>query len=80
MAIASTSPNSVRVLIVKPISFITAKVAISDTGIVIIGMTTALQLWRKTSMISITIRVVSTNVTSTSSIDAVTKSVVFIST
>ncbi len=80
MAIASTSPNSVRVLIVKPISFITAKVAISDTGIVIIGMITALQLWRKTSMISITIRVVSTNVTSTSSIDAVTKSVVFIST
>ena len=43
MAMASTSPKSVSVLIVKPNSFITANVAIRETGIVIIGISTARQ-------------------------------------
>ncbi len=80
IAMASTSPNRVRVLRVNPSSFITANVAISDTGIVIIGMITALQLCRNRRITNITISVVSANVTSTSSIDAETKLVVFIST
>ena len=80
MAMASTRPNSVRVLMLKPISFITANVAISDTGMVIIGMMTARQFCRKIMMTSITISVVSRNVTSTSSMDLCTKSVEFITT
>ncbi len=73
---ARTNPNRVRVLRVNPISFITAKVAINDTGIVIIGMITARQLWRNKRITSITINVVSKKVISTSSIEAETKSVV----
>ncbi len=80
MAIASTRPKRVRVLREKPISFMTANVAMSDTGIVSIGMMTARQLWRKKSMTTITMRVVSTNVTSTSSTEAEMKLVVFINT
>ena len=71
---ASTSPKSVRVLIVNPITFMTANVAMSATGIVIIGIITALQLWRKSMMTIMTISVVSTKVTSTSSMEAVTNS------
>ena len=69
---ASTSPNSVRVLSENPSSFITANVAMSDTGMAIIGMMTARQLWRNSNITTITMRVVSTNVTSTSSIEALT--------
>ena len=76
IAIARTSPKRVRVLIVNPISFITAKVATSDTGMVIIGIMTARQFCRKSMMTSITISVVSRKVTRTSSMDALTKSVV----
>ncbi len=76
IAIASTRPNRVSVLSVNPITFITAKVAMSDTGMVIIGIITARQFWRKSSITIITMRVVSRNVTSTSSIDAVTNCVV----
>ena len=79
MAMASTRPNRVRVFMVKPNSFITANVAISDTGMVSIGIITALQLWRKNRITTITISVVSTKVTSTSSTDSVITSVVFIS-
>ena len=79
MAMASTRPNRVRVLMVKPNSFITANVAISDTGMVSIGIITARQLWRKNRITTITISVVSTKVTSTSSTDSVITSVVFIS-
>ncbi len=60
----------------NPSSFITANVAISETGIAIIGMITARQLCRKIRMTIITMRVVSTNVTSTSSIEALTNDVV----
>ena len=76
IAMASTRPKSVSVLRENPSSFMTANVAISDTGIAIIGMITARQLWRNISITNITMRVVSTNVTKTSSIDAVTNDVV----
>ncbi len=76
MAMASTRPKRVRVFSVNPITFITAKVAMSDTGTVSIGIITARQFWRNSSITSITMRVVSANVTSTSSIEASTKSVV----
>ncbi len=62
---------------VNPMSFITAKVATRDTGIVIIGITTARQFCRKSRITSITMSVVSRNVTITSSMEASTKSVVF---
>ena len=74
MAIASTRPKSVRVLMVKPIIFITANVAMRLTGMVIMGMTTARQFCRNSRITIMTMRVVSTKVTSTSSIEAVTKS------
>ena len=56
-------------------SFITAKVAMSDTGMVSMGMMTARQLWRKSRMTIITMTVVSRRVTRRSSMDSVTKSV-----
>ena len=49
----------------------------SETGIVIIGMMTALQFCRKRSMTTITMSVVSRNVVTTSLRDSRTKSVVF---
>ena len=70
MAMASTSPKSVSVLSENPISFITAKVAMSDTGMVSIGMITARQFWRKMRITIMTMSVVSTKVTITSSIDS----------
>ncbi len=78
IAIASTSPNRVKVFKENPINFITANVAISDTGIAIIGIMTALQLCKNSSITTITMSVVSANVTSTSSIEAVTNDVVSI--
>ena len=76
IVMASTRPKRVRVLSVKPIHFITASVAISDTGIVSIGMMTARQFCRNSIITIITSMVVSRNVISSSSIDAVTNSVV----
>lgn len=64
MAIARTRPNSVRVLSVNPINFMAANVAMSETGMVIMGMMVARQFCRNSSIITITISVVSTNVTS----------------
>ena len=49
MPIASTSPNSDRLLSEKPSTAITANVPISDTGTAIIGMIVARQSCRKTS-------------------------------
>ena len=43
MAMASTMPKSDSVLSENPMTFITAKVAMSDTGMVSMGMTTARQ-------------------------------------
>ena len=72
MAMASTRPKRVRVLSEKPNTFITAKVAMSDTGMVIIGMTTARQFWRNMSITTITIRVVSMKVMKRSDMEACT--------
>ena len=49
MPMASTRPKSVRLLIVKPISFMTAKVPISDTATSMSGSSTAFQSCKKTS-------------------------------
>ena len=80
MAMASTRPNRVSVFSEKPISFITANVAINDTGIVSIGMMTARQFWRKNMMTTITINVVRRNVVRRSDNDSRTKSVEFCTT
>ena len=72
IAIAKTRPKRVSVLIENPINFITANVAISETGMVREGIIIALKFCKKIRMTSITIREVSTNVTNTSSIDALT--------
>lgn len=72
MAMASTRPKSVSVLSEKPIIFITANVPMSDTGMVSIGMMTALQFWRKIRMTIITMSVVSQKVITTSSMDSCT--------
>ena len=49
MPMASTSPNSVRLLSEKPSAFMTAKVPMSDTGMAMTGMMAVRQLCRKTS-------------------------------
>ena len=49
MPMASTRPNSVRLLSVKPSAAMTAKVPISDTGTSIIGKIMAFQSCRNTS-------------------------------
>ena len=69
---ASTRPKSERVLSEKPIIFITAKVAMSDTGMVIIGITTARQFWRKMRITSITMSEVRRNVMKRSWTDSFT--------
>ena len=70
MATASISPNSVSVLMEKPNKDMTASVPMSDTGIVMQGMTTARQFCRNRKMTRTTSRVVSRNVTITSSMEA----------
>ncbi len=57
---------------VNPMSFMTANVAMSDTGMVSMGIITARQFCRNMRITIITMSVVSTNVTATSSIEAVT--------
>ena len=76
MPIASTSPNSVSMLIEKPISSRPAMVPTSDTGMASIGMIVARMLPRNTYTTSSTSTNASMNVCSTSSIDALTKTVV----
>ena len=70
MATASISPKSVSVLMENPKSAITARVPMSDTGMVIHGMMTARQFCRKRKITSTTSKVVSRKVTSTSSTEA----------
>ncbi len=48
MPMASTRANRVRVLIEKPVAFITARVPISETGMARMGITAARQVCRKT--------------------------------
>ena len=76
MAIANIKPNNVNVLIENPKKAITANVPISDTGIVIQGISTARQLCKKKNMTSTTKMVASTKVFITSLMESCTTSVV----
>ena len=76
MPVARMMPKSVSVLIEKPISFTNANAPMSETGIVIAGMSVLRHVCRKTKMTSTTRMMASTSVFSTSAIDASTTSVV----
>ena len=76
MAIANTKPKRVSIFTENPNKCMTAKVQISDTGMVRDGIITARQFCKNNKITSMTSNVVSTNVTNTSSIEADTKSVV----
>jgi len=69
MPMASTSPNSVRLLIDWPVASITAKVPISETGMVTAGTRVVRQSWRKIQTVKITSRMATNSVSTTSSID-----------
>ncbi len=70
MPIASTSPNSDRVLIEKPNASITAKVPTTETGTASSGMIEARQLCRNTITTSATSTTASSRVWITESIDS----------
>ncbi len=70
MPMASTRPNSDRVLKEMPTADITAKVPISDTGMARIGITAARQVCRNRITTTTTSSMASNKVTTTSSIDA----------
>ena len=76
MPIASTRPNSVRVLMVKPSAVNTANVPSNDTGTASIGMSVARQLCRNTNTTISTSTIASNSVFITSFIDSVTNGVV----
>ena len=68
--IASTMPNSERLLRLKPKPASTARLPISDTGIAMIGINAARQLCRNSSTTKATRISASTSVCSTASIEA----------
>ena len=72
---ASTSASRVSRLIEKPSASITAKVPISDSGMVITGISTERGEPRNAKTTSVTISSASTSVRSTSWIELFTKSV-----
>ena len=74
--IASTRPNSERLLSEKPSSRITAKVPMSETGTASIGTSVARHCWRKTSTTTNTSTTASNSVFVTSWIDSSTNTVV----
>ena len=76
MPIASTSPNSVSTLMVKPSARRPRKVPMTLTGTASMGIRVARQLWRKTNTTSVTSSIASTSVCSTSVMEAVTNGVV----
>ena len=69
MPIASTSPNSDRLLRVKPNTLIMKKVPISEIGIATIGMTAARQVCRNSMITSTTRMIASKMVSITASTD-----------
>ena len=73
--IASTMPNRVSVLMVKPNTASTPKVPSSTTGTAIAGISVARQLCRNTNITMTTRMMASISVLTTSSIDSFTKSV-----
>ena len=70
MPTASTSPNKVRLLSVKPNSAMKKKVPISDTGMATSGMTAARQVCRNITTTSTTSRMASMIVFWTASTDS----------
>jgi len=70
MPMARTIPNKVRVLNVKPISFMTANVPTSDTAMSITGRSRAFQSWRNSRMTAATRKTDSMSVWNTSSTDS----------
>ena len=75
MPMASTRPNSVRVLMVKPRASSTAKVPTTDTGTASSGMIDARQVCRKTMTTSTTSSTASIRVCTTLLIEVCTKRV-----
>ena len=75
MPMASTMPNRVSVLMVKPSSANAAKVAMSETGTASIGMSVARQLCRNRNTTTNTSSSASTKVWATSSSDDSTNTV-----
>ena len=73
--VASVSPKSVRVLIEKPNTFIRANVPISETGIVIAGISVVRQSWRNRKITTTTSTIAISSVMMTSLIDSLTNSV-----
>ena len=69
-------PNSVSVLIENPNSFTNANVPMSDTGIVIAGMSVVRQFCRKRNITRTTSAIASSSVVMTSRIDSATTVVV----
>ena len=76
MPIASTRPNSVSVLMVKPSAVKAANVPTRDTGTTRIGISVARQLCRNRKTTTQTSRNASPSVLTTSSSEAVTNGVV----
>ena len=72
--VARVNPKSVSVLIENPSIFIAANVPISETGIVIDGISVLCQFCKKMKMTSTTRAIAMSRVTKTSLIDARTKS------
>ena len=75
MPMASTSPNRVRLLRLKPKADITAKVPTRDTGMARIGMSAVRKFCRNTITTSTTRAIASKMVTITASTEACTNSV-----
>ena len=75
MPMASTRPNSERLLIEKPSASITANVPTSDTGTAASGMIEARQVWRKTMTTITTSSMASSSVCTTASIECRTNTV-----
>ncbi len=76
MPIASTRPNSVRLLSEKPMAAIAANVPTMATGTATSGMSDDRQFCRKTSTTTATSTTASRSVLNTSFIDSRTKGVV----
>ncbi len=70
MPMASTSPNSVRLLRLKPIAAMTANVPTIATGTAISGITADRQFWRNSSTTTATRITASRSVLNTSLIDS----------
>ena len=70
MPVASTIPNSVSVLIENPNSFTNANVPMSETGMVMAGMTVLRQFCRNRNITRMTSAMASASVTRTSLIDS----------